>query len=160
MRATYDDILALARELKREPLWFDENGVPRFAEHHPHLCANIYATTVVLLEISCQACGTEIRVQMSEYEGELLLRRRLYKGTNPPPTLRDNVKDGTIHYGDPPVHNGVNGEYCHVGCTMNCWDLRVIEFWTRGQTSVEWQREAEIEIALPDLTDTMRTGGA
>src|SRR5205085_9175 len=48
-----------------KPGWYDENGTPRFAEHHPKLCPDIYATEVALLLISCQACGHEYKVQMS-----------------------------------------------------------------------------------------------
>lgn len=48
------------------PLWWDENGTPRFQPHHPDLCADIYADEVALLKIACQRCGREFLVQMSQ----------------------------------------------------------------------------------------------
>jgi hypothetical protein len=47
------------------PLWWDENGVPRFDTHHPGLCPDIYADEVALLRIACQGCEREFLVQMS-----------------------------------------------------------------------------------------------
>lgn len=71
------------------------------------------------------------------------------------------VKDGTIHYGDPP-----NVGCCPAGPTMNCWDLRVLEFWERGSKSgdgqtdafdaMQWRRRADLEIELPDMKDEER----
>lgn len=132
------------------PLWWDESGTPRFAEHHPKHCPDIYADEVALFIISCQACGETFRVQASwSYMGDLgrvacaigVLERRtdfrisskqshdltakLKEGS-----LREAVKNGSIHYGDPPFHTGPSGHVCS-GATMNCWDLRVLEFWQR-----------------------------
>lgn len=68
-------------------------------------------------------------------------------------------------YGDPPHHDG---EFCHAGCTMNCDDLAIVEYWHRetgrdrsrarhgalprrardAQTG-DWQRNSELEGDLP-----------
>lgn len=147
MRAGYEDILALAAG--KQPLWWDENGVPRFAEHHPHHCPDIYADEVVLLEIACQLCGTPMRVQLSTSSSDKLLAGALKR---PYKTLAEQVKNRTIHYGDPPHHNHPSGTFCHAGCTMNCNDLRVVEFWSRERP--DWQRARDLEIYLPDADET------
>lgn len=151
-----------------KPWWHDENGVPRFAAHHPNLCPDIYATEVVLLVVACQSCGREFPVQMSwSMGGEVILMAKArLAGTAPSDTamgeaIRDTmlstvVRNGTIHYGDPP-----NVGCCPAGPTMNVWDLRVLEFWSRNKPmtgSSEWRRIPELEIELPDATAWERTG--
>ena len=122
MRASYQDI----REcIAAEPLWYDENGTPRYAPFHPGLCADIYARRAVLLEIACQSCGQRFLAALSE-------------GPMDRPWLKHFVEDKTIHYGDPPRHD------C-VGDTMNCDDLRVTEYWDREH---DWRRVPEMEVAL------------
>lgn len=175
MHHDYRDITDLVAKLNEirgpllaaiRPLWWDEHGCPRYQPHHPKLCPDIYAHEVVLLLISCQSCGREIPVQMSmsnsdQIRAMVTTEWSIYRHGKTPettrvmPTLADSVRRGTIHYGDPPAHDGDNGEYCHAGCTMNVWDLKVLEFWSR--TSGDWGRVAELEIELPDLTDSART---
>jgi len=141
----YEDIFALAERLGEKPRWFDENGVPRYCEHHPSSSADIYAVEVALVLISCQQCGVEMPVQMSHDLGDLLDRV--------PVSLAEAAREGTLHYGDPPAHDD-GADYCHAGCTMNCWDLRVLEFWRR--TGFEWERVAALEIELPGARDSDR----
>ncbi len=152
-----------------KPGWYDENGTPRFARHHPSLCPDIHATEVALLLIGCQSCGNEYRVQMSWSLAGEIMRRAAYEATGSIPRERSRstvgsdglavrIKDGTIHFGDPPCfHSG-----CTSGATMNCWDLRVLEFWSRNRPvtgSSDWQRVPELEVDLPDATDPERTTG-
>lgn len=205
MRASFDDIHFLIRfyadrmGMDSTPLWWDENGVPRFRAHHPNLSPNIYANEVALVLISCQECRREFRVQMvsgkmdaiwqrvsafgpagkvadaalaiarqlsaplggkddSEHGAKL---RELAEELNalrdkPPATLADAIRAGTIHYGDPPRHDDTTGPECHAGDTMNCYDLRVLEYWTNDPVepdvvaTSEWRRIAELEGPLPD----------
>lgn len=194
-----------------KPLWWDENGVPRFEPHHPRLCPDIYADQVALVQISCQGCGREFPVQMS-WSASDMMRSMALSGvfgpaaklladaidgweslwrsdnndqpperiaeiraaiaalkTSEPANLAEQIRGGVIHYGDPP-----NVECCPAGATMNCWDLRVVEFWASGFALrkirqpentestmapgefLEWARVAELEIELPDATDTER----
>lgn len=183
MNASYRDILeALGPAVT--PSWYDEHGVPRFAVHHPKLSPDIYADEIALLLISCQSCGTEFRVQMTSSSftrlraqmfrgcfGEVAkmliealdlleaagtaarvkeMRARLNELRSMPVTsLRDSILAGTIHYGDPP-----NAGCCPAGPTMNCWDLRVLEFW--HQHDHEWRRDPVLERELPDLHDEAR----
>jgi hypothetical protein len=130
MKAMYEDVLAaIANGHEGDPIWYDENGTPRFATHHPEMCPDIYASEVALLEIACQACERVFRAQMS---------RSSYSTQ-----LRAEVKSGAIHYGDPP-----NADCCPAGPTMNCLDLRVVEFWARG--SARKAIEASLHHAVPD----------
>lgn len=131
-----------------DPLWWDENGVPRYFEHHPKLCPDIYADEVILLEVECQACLRKFSVQMSwGRRDQMEAVRRNPGGDGPLPKLADVVRKHPeqIHYGDPPHH-----EDCPSGPTMNVNDLRILEFWKR--TAYGWARVVELEVNLPDLT--------
>lgn len=141
------------------PLWWDENGTPRFEAHHPNLAPNIYATEVALLLISCQSCGRELDVQMSWTREDEIMRFMRAVGAVPDSmstvtsavnaaSLSSQIQMGTIHYGDPPCD-------CAAGPTMNCWDLRVREFWDRKST-MEWKRVPDLEVELPDMADPDR----
>jgi hypothetical protein len=49
-----------------------------------------------------------------------------------------------FHYGDPPAHG------C-VGDTMNCYDLRIVEFWVKDNPfnkvrKTDWEVELEKEV--------------
>lgn len=103
------------------PVWWDEYGTPRYVPHHPSFSPDIYINEIVLLEIACQACGKEFLTQLHRSG------------------LPHKIREGSIHYGDPPAHEG-----CAAGDTMNCNDLRVVEFWERS--GLIWQRVPELEI--------------
>lgn len=155
------------------PLWWDENGCPRFDAHSTY-CPKyrpVHADEVVLLRIACQSCEREFDVQMtwsktgeftSNVRAMIRMQQNGMKGQIPTQHLSGNdknsltarIKTGTIHYGDPPNHEHENGGTC-AGSTMNVWDLRVMEFWRRGL--VEWERVPELEIELPDV-ETMKEG--
>jgi hypothetical protein len=117
-----------------EPLWWDENAVPRYCEFSPDVNANIYAIEVVLLEIRCQDCAQRFKVAMSwgamdQVQGY--------------PSLAEEIKDGTIHYGDPP-----NAGCCPAGPTMSSISLRVLQYWKR--VDHEWHRFTEREVEIVD----------
>ena len=122
MNTEYDDIRALIAE---PPRWWDEFAVPRYCDFHPRRAANIYAREAALLLIECQACGMEFRVCMSAAGGR----------------MADAIRDGSLHYGDPP-----NVRCCEAGPTMNCDDVRVLEYWRREL--LEWTRNASLEVEL------------
>jgi len=156
MRASYDDIRALADKLGLQPLWWDTHGVPRYVEHHPRHAADIYANEVVLLRIACQLCATEQLVQMT-WSSMSTIRATIHaewaalSRAAPKPdigqmSLAEFIRTGTIHYGDPP-HHDVDGEFCHAGCTMNCDDLMIVEYWRRDEG--DWQRDSALEVTLP-----------
>lgn len=131
MKADYADIKALT---DKEPLWYDQNGVPRYCEFHPKL---IFADEVILVHIACQACGKRFKVEMHWWQAS---------GKQSISEAIDNGELGYLHYGDPPRHKDRN---CAAGDTMNCDSIRIIEFWRRDK-DLEWKRISEYEIEWSD----------
>lgn len=131
MHRHYKDILD---KIEEAPQWFDENGVPRYCAFAPQQIADIYADEVALLLIACQNCGQRFEVVVSSGAMDNMMKRT---------RVSYWIEDGTIHYGDPP-----NIQCCPAGPTMNCEDIRVLQFWRRGRLS-EWERDSAYEIALP-----------
>jgi DNA-directed RNA polymerase subunit RPC12/RpoP len=130
MNASFEDIRS---RISEPPSWFDSNGTPRYGDFHPDLRPDIYAHEVALLEIACQSCGERFLVE--EHSSTL-------DAFGKAGSLRNRIVKGTIHYGDPPRHGNCAGE------TMNCEDLRILQFWQLNE--FEWERVSELEIALPD----------
>jgi hypothetical protein len=135
MHHTFDDIRSRIAE---PPAWFDSNGTPRYGEFTPGACPNIYADEVALVEIGCQACAEKFLVETHHSIMDF--------GTGW--QLAARIRDECVHYGDPPAHG------C-VGDTMNCLDLRVVQYWHHqdGSVMLDWERVAELEIALPDAKE-------
>lgn len=136
MKASYKDI---KERIKDQILWFDENGVPRYAKFHPDLSPNIYAREVVLLEISCQYCHRRFDVEMSFGDFDRLNNIKSFK-ERLDSFIKNKEKIVPVHYGDPPIHECPGG-----GTTMNCDDLRIKQFWSR---KFEWRRLKKYEIEL------------
>lgn len=118
MNAGYEDI---KKRIKETPKWYDDNGVPRYDDFHPDLSPNIYSNHIGLFEIACQHCHQRFFVSISAGVFDRL----------------NGLAPAKWHYGDPPIHG------C-VGDTMNCEDLRIVEFWTRKGTD-DWKRREEFE---------------
>ena len=97
--------------------------------------------TLAMLGVALGAGPSSMLNDMTSIAAEFAAQRK-----RRPPTLAEQVTDGSIHYGDPP-----NSGCCPAGPTMNCEDLAVVEFWRRYRTTVRegWQRVSELEIALP-----------
>lgn len=145
-----------------KPLWWDANGVPRFAAHTPLLCPDIGATEVILMQIACQNCAKEFAVQMSWDRMDALKRFQPQRHMMTNEDFERQVVTSSLsyqiagrgpHYGDPPYHPS-----CQAGNTMNVWDLRILEFWRRTEKTIEYVRIPELEVPLPDLTVTERVG--
>ena len=137
MLYNYNDILNLTN---KKPLWHDECGVPRFCEFSPKEVNNIYAREVVLLLISCANCGKSFKVALSQSNMDLISYPRCddvvdYDSIK----FSNNIK--SLHYGDPPYHKDISNGLC-VGCTENCNDLYILEFW---QKDVKWKRRKDLE---------------
>jgi hypothetical protein len=136
----YSDI----RDRLDEPQWWDESGVPRYCDFAVNRTADIYCREACLLLIACQDCGHRFKVCMSA--GECAFGPKGLELTRG--SLAAAVLDGSLHFGDPP-----NIDCCPSGPTMNCVDLRVLQFWSRKADShVEWERRPELEVDLPDAT--------
>jgi len=139
MKASYLDIKS---KIKEEPLWYDENGTPRYEKFSPELSPNIYAEKVVLLEIACQDCKQRFLVEMNWSPMNMILDRHSESFSS---NMRQYFKSrresnySPIHYGDPPIHG------C-VGDTMNCYDLRIVEFHKKDNLEFRRMKEYEIEL--------------
>ena len=119
-----------------QPLWYDEAGCPRYAPFKPRLCNNIYAHEAALVEIACQECGQRFQVAISR---DSLDTWRIWASI---------ATDQSLHYGDPPCFD------CVAGATMNCIDLRVLEYWYRdAETGYDWVRDEKFEIVLEEPDD-------
>jgi ferredoxin len=141
MHAYYEDILS---NVPLEPLWFDENAVPRYCDFAPDKIANIYADECALMRISCQGCGLCLSVAMSESRA-LRITSQLKLSA----TLAEQIESHAIHYGDPP-----NIQCCASGPTMNSVPRLVLEYWKRGLKAPQWERDPTLERDIvPDWWD-------
>lgn len=143
MHRDYADI---RDRIPESPQWWDEYAAPRYAPFAPSLI-DVYADEAALLLIACQGCGMQFQAAMALNLMDRLIAARLRNLTSSAPTLADQIADKTIHYGDPP-----NVRCCGAGPTMNCIDLRVLEYWRRGDMR-EWERVPALEIAIESLED-------
>jgi hypothetical protein len=141
MKESYDDI---RERIKMKPLWFDDNGVPRYDKFRPNLLPDVYARECVLMEIGCQACGEKFLVSLgySPYSEKWRLWGSFSKRIQMFIDSPEKTVWSPIHYGDPPRHEGL----C-AGDTMNCYDIRILEFWGRDER-VDWVRRKEFEVDL------------
>jgi hypothetical protein len=137
----YKDII----EKLGEPKWFTENGYPRYCEFSPEESSDIYADEVVLLRIACQGCKTQFDVEMTSSFGKRLTFKRLTQ-SDKVDTLSDEIGKKEIHYGDPP-----NIECCPAGPTMNCIDVKILQYWR--SIDFQWLRYPEFEIEIESLED-------
>lgn len=137
MDRLYEDL----RSRLGEPLWHDEQGVPRYDSFHPNLCG-VYDTHVALLEIACQGCEKRFLVSSSWNHHCDLERFARTRGTDVTvlgPQMPDATNGGgSFGYGDAPWH----GDPQCAGTTMATEVVRVVEFWTRD---FEWQRRQSYE---------------
>ncbi|MHB1852933.1 MAG: hypothetical protein ACYCU6_12290, partial [Acidimicrobiales bacterium] len=133
MLPSYADIRALT---DAEPVWYGDNGVPRYAPFHPRLLG-VYDKIAVLAEIKCQSCAAL-----------LLVGRGTPLHTFHVPLGQIEVVQHSLEklargfvFGDPPRH-GCPG----AGETMGCIERRIVEAWER--VDLGWVRRPEHEIAL------------
>jgi hypothetical protein len=137
----HNDYTDIRSRIGEPPSWWDERAVPRYCPFSPREAANIYADEVALVEIECQACEHPFLVAFSCSEIEASMERhRGRRGA----TIAEQIKDKTMHYGDPP-----NADCCAAGPTMNCNDIRVVEYWRRN-SEFDWVRDPSLEVELSD----------
>jgi hypothetical protein len=99
---------------------------------------DIYADECALILIACQGCGHEYPVAMSISTGWAKAMAQGSGGTFR--TLAERIRDGSIHYGDPP-----NTGCCAAGATMNSEPKRVLEYWHKPGR-IKWERDPTLEI--------------
>src|SRR5579864_2676618 len=61
----FNDYEDITERIAEPPKWWDEYGVPRYAEYGPYQVANIYAQETALVEIACSACWRHFEVAFS-----------------------------------------------------------------------------------------------
>jgi len=137
-----EDYKDIRKRIKDPILWFDSNGVPRYDKFNPDMCPNIYADEVILMEIACQDCREKFNVEMHWSTSDKIFGRSST-------SLSECIKSGNLpHYGDPPRHSRDEDDesyYC-TGVTMNCEDIKVIEYWYRDEsTKHDWKRDNTLE---------------
>ncbi|KKL12522.1 hypothetical protein LCGC14_2534920 [marine sediment metagenome] len=142
MHESYEDIRS---RIKEKPSWYDENGVPRYGDFAPDKSPNIYADEVMLLQIACQNCSGQFKVEMNFSKADEMMVGRQPRGFSDEIRFwKDHGKMRgnwpPVHYGDPPNHG------C-IGDTMNCIDLRVSQLWIRTNKR-DWHRLTDLEIEL------------
>lgn len=130
MHNYYEDIRQAVGD--KEPLWYDEHGVPRYAAFHPRLCADIYAREAALLIVKCQSCGKAFLVADSWGSFDQM------RGLKP---LSERIAADEWEYGDPP-----NARCCPAGPTMNSIPHSCAQFWRRE--SHEWVQDPRLERSL------------
>lgn len=153
MLPDYADILALAPG--RQPDWWDDDGVPRFAPFHPDMLG-VYDSWAILAEIGCQGCARRLLVGVgwSKYQQYIGVR----EGDPMPEPWSLAKLAATFGYGDPPRHDSTTGQPCAAGATMSSYPTRIVQAWQQvvvlGQ-GYQWQRDPVCEGAL-DMPDWAR----
>lgn len=143
MLPNYQDIKDAAEG--KNPLWYDGNGVPRYAPFTPDMLG-IYIRFALLVEIECQSCAATFLV------GEGWNQFGFYYGQDGPTEHTLKALAEGYHYGDPPRHGGCSGE------TMSCVDRQLLQAWEQVSASrvgpdgvriltemPHWERNGEIE---------------
>lgn len=153
MNHYFDDIISKLGE----PIWYDIAGFPRYCKFEPDKTSNIYATFAIYYEIGCQGCGRKFNVAASYSDFDMyenFLSKKFIKENEDKkvaiselalPWFKEQTPEqlaNILHYGDPPAHG------C-VGDTMNCYDLRILEFWY--QDNHDWQRIESLETELEKM---------
>jgi len=121
MKPNYNDLLRLGQQCKRKPLWYDENGAPRFVRFHPKYSTNPYTSLVVLARIRCTECNREFLVEMTS-----------------------SYLDSRIHfppiswtYGRPPDHE------CDYGCLKAAKHIEIVRAYRYSKSG--WIRRQDLE---------------
>ena len=131
MFRSYQDIIAKAGE----PIWYDQNGVPRYVPFHPRDGVGVYVNHAAYMKIACQACKREFYVASEFGDDSLDFGNQPMLPQNPTLPI-DSCWDavGSFHYGDPPCHG------C-IGDSMNSVPLEIIQFWFRDLKNFkDWER--------------------
>ena len=135
-----------------DPLWWDQNGVPRYEPFHPRYCG-VYAHYATLMIVTCQNCGRQFRVGIWRERHIQSYKEGKLEFVSPTmPTVEDA---GSFYYGDPPRHDTgptPSGE-CPCGDTMTSDPRQILEFWR--WTGWDWERvpELEFQFHIPSIEE-------
>ncbi len=151
----HNNYIDITDRIVESPSWWDVNGTPRYGEFSPASLPDIYADEAVLYKIQCQNCNHFFNVSESlSYLDKMktIMTHRYITDKEKfdmkskeifSRSLSDSIKDKTLHYGDPP-----NNGCCNSGATMNCNDIKVLQYWKKKNH--EWKRFPEFELLLCD----------
>ena len=142
----FNDYEDITERIAEPPKWWDEQGVPRYADYSPYLIWNIYASETALVEIACSACWHRFQVAFS------IPGAGLQETLGNCETIAEAIEKGELHYGDPPNYGN-----CRDGASMGCYNLRVLQYWSRPPVG-NWTRDSRLEIELPDNRELERLG--
>lgn len=132
----YPDIQALT---DKEPIWYDDHGVPRYAPFSPRLLSTVYAHQCALMEVQCQSCNRTFLVGID------LEHRR-----GQPSTAQIITEEALPHYGDAPFHGAGGHPQCG-GTTMCAITTKVLQLWGRNaQTGHDWQMVMQYKGGSPN----------
>jgi len=107
--------------------------------------ANIYAQETAPVEIACSACWRHFEVAFS------IPGTGLQETIGKCSSLAEAIQKGEIHYGDPPNYGN-----CRDGASMGCYDLQVLQYWSRANEKHSWLHDSRLEIELPDAREMRR----
>ena len=93
MLRDYRDI----RQRLGDPLWWDDNGVPRYDAFAPDLCG-VYDRYIAFNLVGCQGCDRQFKITAVITSIDMA-RDKV--------TLPTEHSVGSFHYGDPPAHGCV-----------------------------------------------------
>lgn len=119
------DYADITSRIPEKPIWYDEQGVPRYEMFTPDQLG-IYDDLCCLQLIACQNCGEQFKVAHSTSKTWAWLHG------NEPTTPAEIALS---HYGDPPRH-------ACVGDTMNVDLVEVIQVWQKKEMKWELDHEA------------------
>lgn len=122
-----------------KPLWYDDNGCPRYEFFKPEMLG-VYDDIAVYFRLKCQACDFTEDVVVSSDKMQRYDRFKDKWFT--PEEAIEWYK--TPHYGDPPIH------YC-TGDTMNSEAIEILQFWIKPTGKFGWERLKEFEGKIKTL---------
>jgi hypothetical protein len=144
MRQPYWDLYKLAKG--KRPLWFDEQGVPRWIPFRPDEVNDAYAETVALYEIECQSCHQRFAVAES-WSRWKFSDAKLEEW----PALAERLRG--LNWGDPPCWMARDGKLVQCsGSVSSSINIRLLEVWQRTPPELwksikcDWTRLTELEM--------------
>lgn len=149
MHSCYHEIL----DVMGEPIWWTEDGVPRYIPFAPEEAGNLYAYEVALIEIACQACDHRFHVCISSTRMDKALKDRVtvrdrIAGLDTPRRPGMLLPSRSVYCDDPP-----NINCCAPGPTMTATPVMVEQVWLRSHDE-GWVRAPELERPIaPDPID-------
>ncbi len=144
MLPKYEDILAAVGD--KQPLWWDEYGVPRFAPFHPDLLG-VYDNYAVLADVVCASCRKHMLVGIGR--PRIAVMKDLVRWD------LASVAYVAEAWGDPPRHDCPGA-----GETMACDDVTIVEAWAQDDRFDWVKRPVPAGTRPPDTTPIGPAPGA